>query len=131
MEIVIPLNVAPLGSPRPRLTKFGKAYYPEHYRRYRELLTEEFEKANLPKLLDVYRIEMLFFFSYPKSTPKKHLVALAPYRKKPDYDNTAKTITDVLQDIGVIKDDSMISEALLKKFYTLDNPRMLVKLITL
>jgi len=68
-------------------------------------------------------IEMRFNFTKPKSTPKKVKHKL----KKPDYDNLAKSITDVLQasegGVGIFHDDSQVTDAvILKRFADESHP---------
>lgn len=69
-------------------------------------------------------IEMRFNFDKPKSTPKKVQHKL----KKPDYDNLAKSITDVLQaggmGVGIFRDDSQVTDCIiLKRFSSEGHPQ--------
>ena len=123
----ITINVEPAGSPRPRVTKRGFAFMPEWYRRYMEIIKEELEKHNLKKE-DYFKIQIVAKFKYPKSTAKKNLIEDALMRKKPDYDNTAKTITDVMEKMGLIENDSQICDANIQKRYTINNGKIEIKL---
>jgi Holliday junction resolvase RusA-like endonuclease len=113
------LDLTPQTSPRPRLGKFG-AYMPAKYKAYQDCMIYEMKKHNiLPQ--DFGILELIVYFPYPSSTPKKHLIDNFPMRKKPDYDNTAKAITDCLEKLGIIHNDSQIYKAFITKLYTTQN----------
>ena len=111
------INVSPQTSPRPRLGKFG-AYMPLKYKLYKEEIIWEMKKMDNLNPADYSELELIAYFPYPKSTPKKRLIEGSPMRVKPDYDNTAKTITDCLESIGIIENDSQIYKASIMKLYT-------------
>lgn len=122
------LDITPQTSPRPRLGKFG-AYMPAKYKAYQDCMIYEMKKENIVNA-DYSKLELIAYFPYPKSTPKKRLIEGSPMRVKPDYDNTAKTITDCLEKIGVINNDSQIYRAIITKLYTIEKEgRILFRLI--
>ena len=110
------LNLNPQTSPRPRLGKFG-AYMPVKYKMYKEEMMYEMKKHNIIPF-DYSELILIAYFPYPKSTPKKRLIEGSPMRVKPDYDNTAKAITDCLEELGIINNDSQIYKAEITKLYT-------------
>jgi len=122
------LDITPQTSPRPRLGKFG-AYMPEKYKAYQDVMMYEMKKHKITP--DDYGIiEVIALFPFPKSTPKKRLINNSPMRVKPDYDNTAKTITDCLEKLGIIANDSQIWKASIEKRYTTDKEgKILFKLL--
>ncbi len=126
MENYIVLDIVPQTSPRPRLGKWG-AYMPAKYKLYQDCMMYEMQKHNITPG-DYSKLELIAYFPYSKSTPKKKLIDNAPMRKTPDYDNTAKTITDCLEKLGIISNDSIISDALIRKRYTTGSGRIEFKL---
>ncbi len=62
------------------------------------------------------KIYATFLMPIPKYLKK--LKVCHPHTKKQDIDNLAKAVFDVLTDTGVIKDDSLIVHADLKKHYS-------------
>ena len=112
----ITIDITPQTSPRPRLGKFG-AYMPAKYKAYKDCIIYELGKHNI-KPDDYSEIEIIAHFPYPASTPKKRLIDGAKMRKKPDYDNTAKTISDCLETMGIINNDSQLSDGTCRKRYT-------------
>lgn len=112
------INVVPQTSPRPRLTKRGIAYMPSWYKEYKLMIKTELLKLQVLKA-DWSELDVIAYFPYPASTPKKKLIEGAKHRKKPDWDNTAKTIADCLQEVGVIEDDKQLSDGSCKKRYTI------------
>lgn len=68
------------------------------------------------------RVDMTFYMPIPKSTSKKKWAVLAqektPHIAKPDKDNMAKYVSDVLEVAGLFKNDSQICEGYSAKFYS-------------
>jgi Holliday junction resolvase RusA-like endonuclease len=73
--------------------------------------------VDIPKL-DYYRLDMDFYFPYPKSTPKKRLIEGYPMRKLPDWDNCAKALQDAIVQAKIIKDDNQLSGGRTDQWYT-------------
>lgn len=115
----------PVAKARPRTTRLGQTYTPAGTVTWeqdvgwqvREQLTRiAVDGVRLPMPFEGrVIIEMRFNFIKPKSTPKKVQHKL----KKPDYDNLAKSITDVLQasegGVGIFRDDSQVTDAIISK----------------
>lgn len=126
MENYLILDIIPQTSPRPRLGKFG-AYMPVKYKHYKDCMKYEMLKHKITPE-DYSEIEVIAYFPYPKSTSKKNLIEGAKMRKTPDWDNTAKTICDCLQEIGIITNDGRLSDGTCRKRYTTGTGRIEFKL---
>lgn len=124
----------PVAKARPRTTRTGHTYTPDNTATWeqhvgwqvREQLSRlVVQGVSLPMpFTGRVVITMRFNFDKPKSTPKKVKHKL----KKPDFDNLAKSITDVLQaghyGVGVFQDDSQITDAvILKRFSDDEHPQ--------
>lgn len=118
----------PVAKARPRTTRSGHTYTPDstvtweqsigwQVREQLSRLASEGISLPLPFEGRVI-IDMRFNFDKPKSTPKKVKHKL----KKPDYDNLAKSITDVLQaggmGIGLFRDDSQVTDCTITKRFS-------------
>lgn len=120
----------PVAKARPRVTRNGHTYTPETTVTWeqnvgwqvREQLTRiQVERGVKPTLPFEGRVilDLRFNFTKPKSTPKK----VTSHLKRPDYDNLAKGVTDALQNLGLFKDDSQITDCTVRKrFATQDHP---------
>ena len=65
------------------------------------------------------RVELRFYFKRPKSLCRlRDLVAPFPHGRKPDADNLAKAILDVLTEQGWWRDDGVVSELLVIKLWS-------------
>lgn len=111
----------PFGKQRPRVTRTGHAFTPEHTAIYENLVATCF----LQKYPDCVpeegpvSIEIGAAFPIPQSwTKKKQALALDGkiFPGKPDIDNVQKIIQDALNNIAY-KDDSQIYHADTIKFY--------------
>lgn len=118
MSLIYTLNITPQTSPRPRFSKFG-TYMPSSYKKYQEAMMWEMKRNKIPKA-DYSDIEIWAYFPYPKATPKKNLIEGAKMRVKPDWDNVGKTLTDCLEKLGLIENDSRISDGACRKRYTIE-----------
>lgn len=100
-KMIIPL--APVATPRPRVSKFG-TYYPAKYKKYKRelsLLLADIQPGNT--------INIVFFFPRPKRL-KSGL--RQPHDVKPDIDNLIKGVLDCLP-----FDDKIIYSVVAKKYY--------------
>lgn len=100
-KMIIP--IAPVATPRPRVSKFG-TYYPPKYKKYkRELsvLLAEIQPGNT--------IQIEFYFKRPK---RLKTGIRRPHDVKPDIDNLIKGVLDCLP-----FDDKIVFSVLAKKFY--------------
>ena len=68
---------------------------------------------------------LYFYFTAPKAERKLLSDNGSPYMVKstqPDYDNLSKPVCDVLEKCGIIKNDSRICTAHVRKLWTLGDP---------
>jgi Holliday junction resolvase RusA-like endonuclease len=119
----------PIAKARPRVVQ-GNTFTPEKTRNWedhvgwslREQITRMVFERNeaLPTPFDKRVImDAWFYFNKPKSTPKKVTNKIT----KPDYDNLAKSITDAMEGMGLIKNDSIVTDASIhKRFATPEHP---------
>ena len=119
----------PTGKGRHRTTKTGHTYTPEKTRSYEKEVQTCYQMDYMGKqLLEGELIaEIDAYFKIPKSATKGKRLAMKNNivrpTKKPDSDNIAKIILDSLNKIAY-KDDSYVIELTVKKWWTLDNPRV-------
>lgn len=71
-------------------------------------------------------LRMAFLYSYPKGTPKKNCIHLAPMPSGADCDNRAKAPIDALGEAGWWEDDRIITLAMLAKARTTQNPCIVI-----
>jgi Holliday junction resolvase RusA-like endonuclease len=67
-----------------------------------------------PLFVGAVRVRMVFTFQPPASAPER---IGTPHTHKPDVDNLAKAIADVMEACGVFKNDSQISAAPPEKWW--------------
>jgi Holliday junction resolvase RusA-like endonuclease len=112
MEQHIEIFIEGKPAPRPRFNRKSGAYNPPEYTKYlselKELL-EQFQSEQIQQS-DWNELEVKFYFSYPKTTPKKQRRVLEYHRHSFDCDNLVKPIMDAMQELGWIKNDSQISK---------------------
>lgn len=111
------LDITPQTSPRPRFLKSGIVYMPSSYMKYKRDVMFLMKLLKIPKA-DYSEIELIACFPYPKSTPLKNRIEGVKMRVKPDYDNTAKFLSDCLEELGILENDSQISDGIIRKRYT-------------
>jgi Holliday junction resolvase RusA-like endonuclease len=129
----------PKGQPRARASRRGSfvhMYTPNSADSFKKAIKLAAKEAGLygKMLTGPLRLEMRAFFARPKShffTGKRSNVLRpnAPrwHTIKPDADNIFKC-SDALTRCGVWKDDCQISEGLMTKEYTSDEPRTEIKI---
>lgn len=114
------LDIEPETSPRPRSKIInGKihVFMPAEYEKYKKQLIKAIEKLEIQKAA-YSQLEIVCYFPYPKSTPKKRLIEGDKMRVKPDVDNVWKGVSDALEQAKVLINDSGISDGLCRKRYT-------------
>jgi Holliday junction resolvase RusA-like endonuclease len=113
------IEIDPQPAPRPRLGKYG-AYNTSKYTNHKENLSSLIKSLNIVKD-DYDYIHAVFYFKYPKSTPKKHRIEGKPKRDKCDNDNLIKPLLDVLEKINVIENDRQFTDMFIQKKSTTKN----------
>lgn len=100
-KMIIP--IAPVATPRPRVTKFGTYYSPKYkkYKRELSILLAEVQPGNT--------VLIEFYFSRPKRLKQGFR---KPHDVKPDIDNLIKGVMDCLP-----FDDKIIYSVLASKWY--------------
>jgi Holliday junction resolvase RusA-like endonuclease len=126
------IDVTPRQADRARANpKTGTFYNTPEYARYKKTLIMLFKGRNLSvsgqKILgvsipkeDYYGIEAIFYFPYPKSTPKYKLIEGEKKRTKPDIDNVGKALQDSLEQAKAVVNDSLFSDINYKKRFTIE-----------
>ena len=122
VKFTVPGN--PVPQSRPRVSKYG-TYYPPKVKAYREYVSTVAKAAMRGRepLSGVLEMSCAFFFTPPKSTPKKELSMMygTYHTKKPDADNLVKCVQDSLNGICYV-DDSQVAVLNARKYYA-DKPR--------
>ena len=76
------------------------------------------------------RLDVVYFFPVPTSTPSKRREEDAWMVERPDLDNLTKSVQDVLTELCVWEDDSQVAAVHLEKHRTDDEPRIAVRVRT-
>ena len=109
-ELVLLMETPP--APRPRITKKGISYYPKEYTQFKNEASFRFQGMwkNKESIKRAIEIELFFLVKKPKSKIRKTTANhRSPcYKTRGDLDNRIKSVLDVLQDSGIIHNDSQI-----------------------
>ncbi|MDD2857773.1 MAG: RusA family crossover junction endodeoxyribonuclease [Candidatus Nanopelagicales bacterium] len=114
----------PKGQPRPRACVRGKhagVYDPGTANTWKGLVAEALMRSE-PRIRrddGPIKLDLLFLMPRPqrllrKSSPPYRV----PYVGKPDLDNLAKAVLDVMTSMGVWSDDAQVVEGYWSKYYT-------------
>ncbi len=122
----------PVGKARPRMnTRTGQAYTPTKTKLYEYALRQWFirEYPNFRPIESRVKVEIVAYFSIPKSTSKKKEAEMmrnfiSP-TKKPDIDNITKIVLDAMNKFA-FKDDTQVVILQVEKKYS-DIPKIYVK----
>lgn len=76
------------------------------------------------------RLDVVYFFPFPTSTPIKRREDDAWMVERPDLDNLTKSVQDVLTELCVWEDDAQVAAVHLEKHRTDDEPRISVRVRT-
>ena len=113
----------PTGKGRPRFKRVGnfvQTYTPANTAENDKLVRLKFQNAGGVITENPVKVEIVAFFTPPKSTRKRDRVEMLANRilpeKKPDVDNIAKIILDALNGIAY-KDDSQVVDLSVKKCF--------------
>ena len=112
----------PVATPRPRVTRFGKVYYPKNYKEYVKQLKADFAELDIPSgALDIH---ITFVMKRPQSFKRRGDRVI--HTKRPDLDNLAKGVLDSLP----IKDDARVVKLTAVKWYAAagENPHLLLRI---
>ncbi len=129
MNVCFDVPGKPQGKGRPRFTRSGHTYTPDHTAEYEERVKLAYKQAGGGKLSGFVSADILAVFTVPKSYTKAQRAAalnasFAP--KKPDCDNIAKIILDALNGLAY-DDDAQVVKLRVEKRYG-ETERVLVVL---
>jgi Holliday junction resolvase RusA-like endonuclease len=119
-----------MGKQRPKFRaagKFVQTYTPTKTVNYETLVKELFITNQCPMLDGEISVQVVAYLTIPQSAPKKKAEQMAIGNinptKKPDCDNILKIVCDSLNGMAY-RDDSQIVQAMIKKRYTNQTPRV-------
>jgi Holliday junction resolvase RusA-like endonuclease len=120
-SIVVWIRGDPIPLQRPKLGRNG-TYDPQKDLKYQtgiQLKTQVNFNYDYSSLDGDLSLDITFYFEIPKSWSLKKKEKVAGKRKssRPDLSNLIKYYEDVMQDIGIYKDDSQIVAISAEKFY--------------
>ena len=98
--------------PRPRITRFGRAYMPQRYREWKKAAAEELrgQWGDAEPMAGPVAVELVFWFARPKSRCRVKLRDIVvPRTGRGDLDNAVKSVLDAIQDAGIFANDSQVS----------------------
>lgn len=127
VRFLIPMDPIPLQ--RPRLSR-GNVYDPQVSIK-RQVAMFMNGQWNQITLIGNLSLAIAFYFHIPDSWSRKQKEKVAAKRKgsRPDLSNLIKFYEDVMQDIGIFKDDAQIVEIYAQKLYDDGaNPRVEITL---
>lgn len=110
MNITIKIPFKPVACARPRVTRFG-TYYPPAYKAFKKDVCEWLRENCNFQIISKTPLHVDYEFIFARQ--KKHTVSKYGSGRihkitRPDLDNYVKAVNDVIQDAGVILDDSHI-----------------------
>ena len=111
----------PKASPRPRYSSKGNMFYVKGASDNKKIFQEAMKDSDFPIINTPMKFCCTSYLPIP-NTMKKHEKILAEMGlirpiSKPDFDNLAKTYSDMIQGI-VMTDDALIVEGISKKYYS-------------
>ncbi len=111
----------PKASPRPRYSSKGHMFYVKGASDNKKIFQEAMKESDFPIINTPMKFCCTSYLPIP-NTMKKHEKILAEMGlirpiSKPDFDNLAKTYSDMIQGI-VMTDDALIVEGISKKYYS-------------
>ena len=102
----------PKAQPRPRKGKHGKFYNPSTADEWKEAIQIAFMQEKKPMIQGPVFLAINFYFQ------KKGVKRLLPHIQKPDKDNLEKAVMDALTEAGIWKDDSLVYDSHISKFWS-------------
>lgn len=136
MDIELTLNGNPIPASRPRLSyKTGQVYHEQKYKRFKKRLADAIKfrfghlAADVPD-----KKESALRKKYLKHVRFGLLVIIVPEsgQHRGDWDNYGKTVSDAIEDSGIIANDKQIVEAWISvREPDKDNPHLYFRLFKL
>lgn len=106
------IHIKPLSKPRPRFSRRGGVYVPEHYQGYEDAIAAAWEQSGGPKydgpvaLTCTFRKDRITVYVKNLDAPRSKL--------RGDADNLAKALADGLNGVAY-EDDKQIQRMLIRK----------------
>ena len=121
-ELTLTIPVAPLPAPRPRMTKWGSAYFPASYVTYKKAIEAALPPCAEPRMGDLC-VEV--HLVCPRIAKSKFTTP------KGDLDNLVKGVLDVLTQRGYYGDDRQIVDLWTTKRFAKpgEEPHQVVKIL--
>jgi Holliday junction resolvase RusA-like endonuclease len=109
----------PVAKGRPRFDRRGHAYTPEKTVRWEQMAAMQIRAAiGSPMYDQPLKLQVTAYFERPKRLlTRKASSNRIHHTSKPDADNIGKIVADVLTMAGVVRDDSIINQMLVTKYY--------------
>lgn len=126
--IEITLPVIPHPTPRPRFSSVTGSFYVKGAKKNKKILAKYLNQYGIICTRVEYELEVYLRTPSSMSTSEIYLAEkklILPITK-PDFDNVAKTYTDVLQDLLIIN-DNIINPGSVKKYYSI-KPRVKIRI---
>ena len=122
-EFVVPGK--PRAAKRPRVGRNGHVYAPDKADQL-DIRAEYRAQFDWDMVVgQPVTVAVEAFFPYPKSLIPRSRKEFVPMITKPDVDNICKLYVDALVGV-VIKDDNLVDEVSVKKYYTHEEPHVKV-----
>lgn len=133
--MIIKLPFEPVACPRPKITVrsgYPSAYYPPKYKAFKSDVAA-YLKQHYPnaKYENCVYIAYTFVLKRPQSMFKNTcLSSRIRHSKKPDLDNFIKSVNDVLEDAGILSNDSIIHSIFAAKWIAAkdEEPHMIIEI---
>lgn len=136
MKYEIEVLGKPIGKQRPRFGKNGAVYTPKETSSYENLIYTTFlaKYGKTKPFSEAVAMEIIIYVSLEKKhigkrgineEGKKKLSGEIRPQKKPDIDNIIKSCMDALNKISY-RDDAQVAELVVKKYYTIGLPKVLI-----
>jgi len=132
-RIVFEVAGIPRGQGRPRAALFGKKGAPQGVRVFEAPVDRDWKQIVMGQavmhrppapLEGPLAVELTFRMPMPKAMPKRVRVAIAEggtvhHAKRPDVDQCAKPVLDVLMHAGFFADDAQVAALAVRKVYAI------------
>lgn len=103
------LHINPIACPRPRITKYGRAYMTKKYVDYKNDLINQLQKYEPISGKLIFDVD---FYFYNKNK------AYGYHKSRPDIDNLLKGVFDAYQQAKIIEDDQNIVGVISNKYWS-------------
>ena len=120
-DLSFTIYLLPKATPRPRSTSNGSFFYVKGAKDNKTFFRKEIDGLDLPFITTPCTFKCVSYLPIPKGmNPIEQILAEMGYIRpvsKPDFDNLAKTYSDMIQDV-ILLDDKLIVEGTSIKYYS-------------